>query len=229
MCEPDNPLSGTVTFTTNRAEGAFQPGDYLSIQYDNCQLDSEGAERTKGGLMMKLLSMSGDPTSMEVGKAWSYQVTMQYQGFTVMSAGGRSSVDGELLVTKSSPGPYNEDLDEHITTHFETTSVRLTEDADVHEYTQANGTLMSNFTPENTWVANLQTKLRSTVFKGHMAFATQTPFEGSLGNMLPQQGRGRITGAEDQWIDIVALPAGVQGNLKTPYTQDSFFIDWSEF
>lgn len=228
-CQADDPNSGSVIFTSSRPGGRFQAGDTLTVQYSNCQQDAQDPERTTGKLVLKILAVSGDPASEEIGQPWSYQANVQYLGLTMQSPDERTVIDGEIKVTESSPGILNEDLDERITTSFETASIRLTEDADVHEYSQASGTLLSNHTPDNSWTATIGTTLTSTALNGKLSFTTQTQFEGALGNPFPTKGSGRIQAANLQQINLLAKPTGVQGTLSTPQAAENFFIEWAKF
>lgn len=229
QCQTDDAKSGSVIFTSTRPGGVFQAGDTLTVQYNNCQQDAQDPDRTTGKLVLRILAVSGDPASEEVGKPWSYQANVQYLGLTVLSPNERTVIDGDIKVTESSPGILNADLDERITTRFDTASIRLTEDADLHEYTQASGTLLSNHTEENTWAATISTTLVSTALNGTLSFSTQTLFEGVLDNPFPAKGSGRIQGANQQQINLLAQPTGVEGTLVTPQATEKFFIDWAKF
>lgn len=228
-CQADDAQSGTVSFTSNRPGGVFQAGDVLTVKYDNCQQDKSDPARSTGSLVLHVLAVTGDPASTELNKPWSYQAKVQFQALTVLSPNERSVVDGEMLVTERSDGVLNADLDERITTAFETTSMRLSEDADTHLYTKASGTLLSNYTAEDNWTATINTELESSTLSGRLSFSTVEPFGGQLGNPFPSQGVGRINGAESQQLKLRAQPLGVQGELTTSQAKENFFIDWANY
>lgn len=229
QCVTDDAKSGTVSFTSSRHGGVFRAGDVLTVKYDNCQQDKTDPARTTGSLVLQVLAVTGDPASLELNKPWSYQAKVSYQALTVLSPNERSVVDGEMQVTESSAGILNADLDERITTTFETTSMRLTEDADTHLYTKASGTLLSNHTAEDNWTATIHTELESSTLAGRLSFTTLEPFSGALGNPFPSQGLGRINGAESQQLNLRAQARGVQGELTTPQAKENFFIDWAKY
>lgn len=228
-CLTDDAKSGTVTFTTNSTEDTFKAGDTLSVKYDNCQQDADDPARTTGSLELRVLAVTGDPTSEVIGQPWSYKATVQYKQLTVWSPDERSVIDGEMQVTESSPGVLNADLEERVTTAFETASMRLTEDADTHTYSQASGSLLSEYTADNVWTATISTQLSSTTLAGNLGFVTVEPFKGVLGNPFPSAGLGRIDAGAQQQLQLRAMPKGVDATLTTPKTKESFFVDWTSF
>jgi hypothetical protein len=229
QCLKDDAASGTVTFTTSSAGSVFQVGDVMTVRYDNCQQDADDPTRTTGSLELQVLAITGDPTSAEIGQPWSYKANVVYKQLTLLSPNERSVVDGEMQVTESSPGVINADLEKRITTRFETASMRLAEDADTHTYSQASGTLLSEYTADNVWTATINTELSSTALAGKLSFVTVEPFKGVLGNSFPSAGLGRIDGGAQQQLLLRAKASGVEGTLTTPQANESFFIDWTNF
>lgn len=228
-CLNGDALSGTVTLTTSRSGKGFLPNDVLTVTYDNCQQDETDPARTTGRLDLTVLAINGDPSSQAIGQPWSYTAKVRYSQLTMLSPDQRSVIDGEIQVTESSPGVINADLDARITTHLETSSMRLTEDADIHTYSKVNGTLLSEYTNNNAWTATINTELNSTALAGTLSFATLEPFKGVLGNPFPTSGLGRIDASAQQQLQMRAKPSGVEGTLSTPQTTESFFVDWTHF
>lgn len=230
QCLTDDAQSGTTTYTTSRPGQELQTGDTLTVKFDNCVLDADDpSARMSGAWVLTVRNITGDSASGVIGQPWSYQVLMQYQNLNMLSLTERTMVDGEMLVTESSPGIVNADFHEHVTTTFQTAVMRLTEDADTHTYTQASGTLVSDFTPEETWSATISTELDSTALAGRLSFATVETFKGTLGNPIPAQGQGRIGTGQPQQLLLRAQATGVEGTLTTPQAAESFFIDWANF
>lgn len=228
-CVKDDANSGTVTFTASRTGGAFQVDDVLTVNYDNCQQDESDPARTTGRLALRVLAISGNPASEVLGQPWSYKANVQYKQLTVLSPRARSVIDGEMQVTESSPGIINTDFDERITTRLETSSMRLTEDADTHTYSKVSGTLISDYTGDHTWTATISTELSSTALAGTLSFATLEPFKGVLGNPFPSAGLARIDAGAQQQLQLRAKPLGVEGTLSTQQATEAFFIEWANF
>lgn len=228
-CLADDAKSGTVTFTTNSTGDTFKAGDTLSVKYDNCQQDADDPARTIGSLELRVLAVTGDPTSEVIGQPWSYKATVLYKQLTVLSPNERSVIDGEMQVTEGSPGILNADMDERVTTQFTSSVMRLTEDADTHTYSQASGSLLSEYTADNVWTATISTQLSSTTLAGNLGFVTVEPFKGELGNPFPSAGLGRIDGGAEQQIELRAKAEGVDGTLTTPKAKELFSIPWTNF
>ncbi|MBS3996133.1 MAG: hypothetical protein KGZ67_02160 [Hydrogenophaga sp.] len=229
QCLDDDENSGSVTFTTNSTTDAFQAGDVLTISYDDCQTEEDDPTRISGDMELRVQSVTGDATSLEIGQPWTYKLTVLYDKFTLLSPSERIVIEGKMKITESSPGVINTDLDEHITTHFESTSMRLTEDADTHTYSNAAGTLVSEHTAEGLWTATINTELISTTLAGKLSFVTMEPFKGVLDDPFPTRGLGRIDAGLEQQLQLRAQPTGVDATLITPRFRESFFINWTNF
>lgn len=228
-CQAKDKLSGTMKLTSSRPKGSFQAGDVMTVEYDNCQEDPEDPSRMSGRVSLRVQAVTGDPATEALQKAWSYQALAEYKDFRIVSQSGISVVNGQMQINESSPGLINANGDESITTSFKTESITMTEDADVHQYRLAQGTVLKNYTAADDWEATISTELHSSDLQGALRISTVTPWKGALGNPFPSAGTGRMEGATGNSIEFTAQPTQVQGRLSTPQGVNSFAIPWTAF
>lgn len=193
---------GSITFTLEDANNNqdIDAGESARLVSSNCV---ELGVRINGALGLRLDTTSGDPDS----DVYSFSATATLENFAVTASGVAATGNGQIRISETSTGIYNQTLTVEATSLTTTVAIgseTVTRTGSNLRLTQVRAPVGSSY---NDTLSFSGTIVSSALESRSITLATVTPFVRSANATYPASGRATATGDANSSARITAQSA----------------------